>query len=230
MQLSPRLKSIAHSIDHCNTVADIGSDHAYLPIYLIENQRSEKAIASDINQGPFDISKKRIHAYKMESKIEIRKGNGLDVLKPQEAETIVIAGMGGLLIVEILEAGLEVAKNSNRLILQPMTEANELRKWLYSHSFEIVDEELVEDENIIYEIIWTAFSGQGLQIQQEYLHVGKKIIEKKHPLALRFINERIKELDKVMAILKEKDTKGCRGKLVECIQLLAYYEEVRKWV
>lgn len=233
MKLSPRLKKIAESINHCHIVADIGSDHAHLPIFLVKNQRTERAIASDINQGPIEISQKRIETHKLESRIETRKGSGLSVLEQNEVDTIVIAGMGGILIKDILEADLEVAQKTKMLILQPMTESDKLRKWLYSHSFEVIDEELVEDDNNnkhkLYEIIWTVF-GKASDNEDDFMLIGKKIIEKKHPLAARLIDSKINELVKISEELKKKNTKLCTDRLNECNLLLEYYREARKWV
>ena len=97
MQLTPRLKAIADSILGCKNIADIGSDHAYLPIYLVKNKKTEKAIATDVNKGPANISRERIKHYGLGDIIDVRVGYGLKVLSPDEVNVIVISGMGGLL-------------------------------------------------------------------------------------------------------------------------------------
>ena len=147
LHLTPRLKTITDSISQCNIIADIGSDHAYLPIYLVKNKKIKKAIASDINVGPANISRERIKQYGLDDIIDVRVGYGLKVLEPKEANVIIISGMGGLLIINILNESQDIARNSQMLILQPMKDGYQLRKWLVENSFDIVDEEIVKEES-----------------------------------------------------------------------------------
>lgn len=229
MILSPRLKIIADSIEGFDTAADIGSDHAYLPIYLVENERVKSAIASDVNSGPAKISKERIKSYGVEAKISVRQGDGLKAIKPGEAEVIVVAGMGGILISDILDRDAKVAESAKLLILQPMRDSDKVRKWLFLHSFDIFDEELVKEEDKIYEVIWAKPVRKTREIKGLML-VGDKIIEKKHPLAVEHINKKKSELEKVIAALEGMDFESCRERIEECRALLNYYLEVLKWV
>ena len=227
--LSPRLKIIADSIQGYETAADIGSDHAYIPIYLAKNNRVKSAIATDVNSGPVEISKKRIKSYGVEAKISVRQGDGLQIIKPGEAEVIVVAGMGGILIRDILDRDARVAKSAKLLILQPMRDSDIIRKWLFEHDFDIIDEELVKDQDKIYEVIWAipvskAREAKGLML------VGDKIIEKKHPLAAEYINKKTSELEKVITILECMDFESCRERAEECRALINYYLEVLPWV
>jgi tRNA (adenine22-N1)-methyltransferase len=227
--LSPRLKIIADSIAGCGTMADIGSDHAYLPIYLVKNERVRRAIATDVNSGPVEISRKRLNDNKVETKIDVRQGDGLQVLEPGEAEVIVIAGMGGILIRDILDKNAEVAESAELLILQPMRDSDKIRKWLFAHGFDIIDEELVKDQERIYEVIWAKPVGKFREAKGLML-VGEKIIEKKHPLAVQYINKKTDELEKVIAALEDMDTENCRERADECRILLNFYREVLQWV
>jgi tRNA (adenine22-N1)-methyltransferase len=227
--LTPRLKIIADSIQGYETVADIGSDHAYLPIYLVKNRRVKSAIATDINSGPVEISKKGLKSHKVEAMVTVRQGNGLEVIAPGEAEVIVIAGMGGILIRDILEKDVKVAESVKLLILQPMRDSDKVRRWLLTNGFGITDEELVKEQDKIYEVIWakpmdTEKTAEGLML------MGDRIIEKKHPLAVEYINKKMSELEKVVAALEVMDIESCRERTEECRILLSYYLEVLQWV
>lgn len=229
LKLTPRLKIIADSIQDYESVADIGSDHAYLPIYLVKSGRVKSAIVTDVNSGPVEISKKRIKIHGVEAKVRVRQGYGLEVIKPGETEVIVIAGMGGILIKDILDRNVEVAQSAKLLILQPMRDSDKIRQWLFEQSFEIIDEELVKDQDKIYEVIWTRPVREKRDTKGQML-VGDKIIEKKHPLAAEYINKKISELEKVMAGLEGMETKKCRERTEECTTLLSFYREVLGWV
>ena len=138
--ITPRLKCI---IDHTkgNRIADIGTDHAYIPIYLVKNDLAEYVIAGDVRQGPVDIAKANVEKHKLSDKIEVRLGSGLSVIEKGEVDTVIIAGMGGQLISEILSADTEKARECN-LVLQPMNAQYELRKYLISNGFSITDEDI----------------------------------------------------------------------------------------
>ena len=229
LNLTPRLKIIADSIQGFDTVADIGSDHAYLLINLTEKGRIKSAVATDVNSGPVEISGERIREHGLENKIEVRQGNGLEVINQGEAEVIVIAGMGGILICDILDKSVEVAESAKLLILQPMRDSEKVRKWLLEHGFDIIDEELVKDQDRIYEVIWAKPNGEAIEAKG-LLFIGDKLIEKKHPLLAEFINRKTNELEKVMAALKDIDSDNCRERAEECRVMLTYYREVAEWV
>jgi tRNA (adenine22-N1)-methyltransferase len=227
--LSPRLKIIADSIQGFDTVADIGSDHAYLPIYLVKNKQVKSVVATDVNSGPIRISKGRISRHGVESRIQVRQGNGLQVILPGETEVIVIAGMGGLLIRDILEKDILVARHAKMLILQPMKDSDKLRKWLFENSFDIIDEELVKEQDKIYEVLWAIPASEARKASGLML-VGDRIIQKKHPLMLEFVNKKTSELEKVMDALENMDTENCRERAMECKAMLNFYREVVQWV
>ncbi len=227
--LTPRLKAIANSIKGFDTMADIGSDHAYLPIYLARNGQVKKAIATDVNRGPVEISKDRIRNNEVQEKVEVRHGNGLEPIRQGESEAIVIAGMGGMLIRDILDNGVNVAKSAKMLILQPMRDSDKVRKWLIEKGFDIIDEELVKEQDRIYEILWAEPSGEGKKAEGLML-VGDKIIQKKHPLAAEFVSKKADEMEKVIAAMKDMDTEKCRERREECKMLLNFYREVLRCV
>jgi tRNA (adenine22-N1)-methyltransferase len=159
-------------------VADIGTDHASLPIYLVGNGFSPKAVACDINKGPLDSAKRNITLAFLSDKIDTLLTDGLRGVDAFLPEDIYILGMGGELIWRIINDS-EYAKTSGvRLILQPMTHAQDLRNGLYSHGFNIIDESLVCDRDRVYQIIVAEFDGIIRSANTEELWLGKINIER----------------------------------------------------
>lgn len=152
-ELSTRLQTCLDAVAPLKTIADIGTDHAYLPcVGMMENKLSY-AIAADIGVGPLESAKATIKRYELNTNIETRLGSGLSILKPNEVEAVVVAGMGGKLIVSILEESIELTRSFKRLILQPNIDANLVRTWLSQYHFKIINEKIVLDEGKFYEII-----------------------------------------------------------------------------
>lgn len=152
-ELSLRLQTCLDALHPLQSIADIGTDHAYLPCAGLLRGQLKRAIAADVGVGPLEAAKATISKYNLDDFIETRLGSGLSVIKPGEVEGVIIAGMGGKLITSILEADIPLAKSFNRLILQPNLDANVLRTFLMKNQFEIVDEKIVLDEKKFYEII-----------------------------------------------------------------------------
>jgi tRNA (adenine22-N1)-methyltransferase len=168
-QLTPRLYNITRHVSGI-TVADIGTDHAYVPLYLVSTGKCSHAIASDVRPGPVEIAKTNIRNNGAEDKIEVRMGSGLSVLSPGETEDIIIAGMGGELICELINADIETARAS-RLILQPMNSQYELRHYLIENGFEIVEEDISVEGFKVYNLI-VAQAGEGVPFECDaYYHL-----------------------------------------------------------
>ncbi len=220
VMLTPRLNKIAELIWPCNCMADIGTDHAYLPTYLCMEKRCTKAIASDINKGPLKRAEATIKRYKLEDKIELRLGGGVETLLMGEADTIVVAGMGGLVIAQILAKGIEVVKNATQLILQPMTAVDELRKYLVSNGFEIVGEHIVKEEEKIYNIIEVKYTGKEYTLKADEVYLGKNIKEKNPILYEEYFNRKKKRLEKILLALKKAESKEAEDKLKEVQALI----------
>ncbi len=152
--LSPRLKKIAELVDGSHTVADIGTDHAYLPVSLIACGKAQYAIASDIREGPIERARETVDRYNMRDRVSLRLGAGLKtVTLSDNADTIVIAGMGGLNIAGILKESREVADAAKLIILQPMSMVPELRDYIYSGGFDDIREYLAAEGDKLYNII-----------------------------------------------------------------------------
>lgn len=153
IKLSPRLQAISEMIPRCDTLADIGTDHAYLPIYCIQHNICKQAIAGDVAILPCEQGEKNVHAYGLDNRVVVRCGSGLHVLAKKEVECIVISGMGGGTMVEILRDSPEVLEYIDSLILQPQNDFAQVRSWLADNGWFIDDERLVKDNEIIYQII-----------------------------------------------------------------------------
>ncbi|MBJ6363123.1 tRNA (adenine(22)-N(1))-methyltransferase [Paenibacillus sp. GCM10012307] len=155
LNLSNRLERIAYFVGQGRRVADIGSDHALLPVYLLQSGKSPSAIAGELNGGPYEAARRQVAGARLEEAIQVRQGNGLEVVQPGEADTITIAGMGGGLIRDILEAGRLQGKleGVQELVLQPNVGEELVRRWLFNNGWYLQEEEILEEDGKTYEIL-----------------------------------------------------------------------------
>lgn len=153
IKLSKRLRKTASYLPEGAVFADIGSDHAYLPCHVCLMDKSAKAIAGEINEGPFNSAVETVTQFGLTNAIEVRLGNGLQVLNEGEVQQIIIAGMGGSLIKTILDAGIQKLTQVDRIIAQPNIDARNVRKWFNQQNFTITGEAIIEENGHIYEII-----------------------------------------------------------------------------
>lgn len=158
-KLTPRLSAVA-SLVHGGFVADVGTDHAFLPIYLIETGKATRALATDIRSGPLARAKKNIAESGLDSKIETLLTGGLDGLEKYPLDDIVIAGMGGLNIIEILSAADFIRERKTHLVLQPMQNVTELRRYLAGAGFAVEKETLADEDGKIYQMMSVSFDGK----------------------------------------------------------------------
>jgi tRNA (adenine22-N1)-methyltransferase len=152
-KLSDRLQTVVDFIPDGYSIADIGSDHAYLPCYTVKKGITPFAIAGEVVEGPYQSALSQVREEQLTEKISVRKGNGLEVIHPGEVDCVTIAGMGGSLISNILEEGKEKLVNVKRLILQPNISAISIRQWLIQNEWELKDEEILEEDGKIYEVL-----------------------------------------------------------------------------
>lgn len=152
-KLSQRLEAVANYIPSGSRLADIGSDHAYLPCYAVKRGIVPFAVAGEVVEGPYQSAKRQVKMEGLDEHIIVRKGNGLEVITPGEIDCITIAGMGGALITSILEEGKNKLESVKRLILQPNISAMTIRQWLLDNGWELKAEEILEEDEKIYEIL-----------------------------------------------------------------------------
>lgn len=180
MKLTPRLKYISELVSDGKKIADIGTDHGYIPISLLLDKKISFAILSDINRGPLNNAKKEVTKNNVQNYVDLRLGSGMETLRDGEVDQVIIAGMGGILISEIIEKKIELSKKLDKLILQPMQAPEELRKYLYSNDFDIIEEHFVKEDHRIYEIIEVKYSKEShtRKIHEEYKEYIFSLIEK----------------------------------------------------
>ena len=169
--LNTRLLACAGYIAHGAHVCDVGCDHAQLAVYLLENAIAETVIASDIGEGPLSAAQRTIEAHGLSGKIRTVLSDGLEKIPPEGLTHVVIAGMGGETMIHILEQ-CPFALDGITLILQPMTKAGELRKWLYSAGFEIDQETAVRDERYLYAVMRANFTGTRIEPDTAQVFLG----------------------------------------------------------
>lgn len=233
IQLSNRLLTVANYIPPYSVLADIGSDHAYLPCYAILNHLAKKAIAGEINDGPYQAAFNQVARLGLLSKISVRKGDGLSVLKKNEATCITIAGMGGTLIKKILEEGKEKLSKVERLILQPNIYAIEIRKWLYENGWELIDEKILEEDGHIYEVLVAekgvpSRSYEGVSLESAIL-MGPFLIKERNETFLKKWEHELYHWEQVLKQLNEaKETDGLIKKKSEIHHMISCIKEVMK--
>ena len=186
MELSKRLYAVAGLVTEGASVADIGTDHGYVPIYLIKNKIASKVIAMDINKGPLERAKMHIIGHGLKGQIETRLSDGLKKVNPGEVDGMIAAGMGGALVIIILEESKAVVDTLEFLILQPQSEISKVRKYLNKNGLVIIEEDMVEEEGKYYPMM-KVIHGQPEEYKEyEYIY-GKKLLEKKHPVLEKFL-------------------------------------------
>ncbi|HGM3506706.1 TPA: tRNA (adenine(22)-N(1))-methyltransferase TrmK [Clostridioides difficile] len=206
MKLTDRLLKIASLVTDGKKIADIGTDHGYIPVYLLKKGRVPFAVLADVNKGPLDNARKEVIQNNFLDKVDLRLGSGIEILEIGEVEEIIIAGMGGILISELLEAKKEVAHSVEKLILQPMQAQEELRRYLLNNGYEILEEVLVREDFRIYEIIVAKYTGKNTIIEDEiYYEVGIKLLEDKDSLFNDFIEKKIRTYSSIVSKLEGKN-------------------------
>lgn len=150
VQLSMRLSAVANMVTFSGILADVGTDHGYIPVFLAGEKRIQRAVAMDINRGPLERAREHIRQFGLEDRIETRLSDGLSALEPGEVDSIVIAGMGGALMERILQQGEAVARTAQELILQPQSEVMDFRRFLRENGYEITAEDMVFEDRKYY--------------------------------------------------------------------------------
>lgn len=206
VQLDSRLSAVAELVRYGKRFADIGTDHAYLPVYLIEKGIIDSAIASDLRIGPLQNALDAVSQYGYKDKIELRLSDGLDNIKSGEAEEIAVAGMGGLLIAGFIEKTKWLQNSDIHLILQPMTHAEDLRKTLWDNGFEIDRERVAKDKDKLYIIISAYYSGKITEYSELDLIVGKAA-ENADSLSKEYLNKIFVKYEKKLTALKAANKK-----------------------
>ena len=194
LELRARLWALADWVEPgCRCLADIGTDHGYIPAALLLEGRVQRAVASDIAPAPLDRARATAERWGLTERMDLRLGNGLEVLAPGEADAVVIAGMGGDTLVDILAAAPWCRETA--LLLQPMSRAEVLRPWLAENGFAIRRERLVQDRGVLYPIL--DVSGGEMALSESEAWGG--VLLGDDPLWGRFLEEQILRLRRAAA-------------------------------
>ena len=177
MQLSKRMDRLASMVTEGSSLADVGTDHGYIPIALVQTGKVSRAIAMDINKGPLERAVLHIREQHLEDRITTRLSDGMTALKEGEADTVLIAGMGGALTVHILEGGAHCLASVKELILQPQSEIWLVREWLCEHGYKITDEDIVLDEGKYYPMMRVEHGSMKLPAKGE-LEYGNPALQR----------------------------------------------------
>ncbi|HEM3696185.1 TPA: tRNA (adenine-N(1))-methyltransferase [Streptococcus suis] len=198
-KLSRRLEAVASYVPQGARLADVGSDHAYLPLFLVEQGRIDFAVAGEVVQGPYQSALQNVEQAGQSDKISVRMANGLAAVElDDQVSTVTIAGMGGRLIAEILEAGKDKLGPVERLVLQPNNREDDVRRWLLAHDFQLIAEEILEENDKIYEIL-VAEKG-NVDLTADQLRFGPYLLEEQ---SATFQKKWLKELDKLTYALEQ---------------------------
>ena len=217
MTIDSRIRAVMNFVSTGSRVADVGADHGYLTIELAKSGRAAKVIATEKNIGPFQAAHKNISAVGLQN-VEVRLGDGLQVLSAGEVDTICIAGMGGALIEKILDDSPEVVSSARQLILQPMNGAEKIRAWLRENCWTIDDEDLAESSGIIYEIISAV----------KTLDSPPKIFKRESsPLMEKFLSQRLQKLRRVLAEMSNSPAARASDKFSAlCLEVAALQKKL----
>lgn len=218
--ITNRLKTVAEMIGEAGTLCDVGCDHGYLPIYLIQKQKIQRAYACDLRDGPLKTATKNIAAFHMKDQIQTVKSNGLHELLGLEFDVISICGMGGRLIAEILANDIDIARRAGHLVLQPMSEIPVLRKFLSENGF-VINEERVALEDRRFYVLMSVSCGNETFCDEMSIQLGRKLLEREDELTKQYLR---KELNRFQTIL------AARGGEKEAPEIDKMICELKKYV
>lgn len=223
ISLNNRLTTVSRFLKQ-GTIADIGSDHAYLPIYAIQNHLCDYGIAGEVIQGPFQAAVKNVAANQLVERIDVRLGDGLSVINPEDViNNITICGMGGPLIAKILKDGQDKLSQHPRLILQSNIQTENLRQTLQQLNYEIIDEIIMEEKGHIYEIVVAEYSTQLIELSSDELKFGPKLLNNKNEY---FIKKWQRELEALYHIKSKLNTEQHHQRLAQINDEIAVIERV----
>ena len=232
ISLSKRMHAVASMVTPGSVVADIGTDHGYVPIALVQQQRIPRAIAMDINKGPLQRAKEHIAMCHLEDYIQTRLSDGVWALEKGEVDSILIAGMGGELVVHILSEGLDVCRAAKELILQPQSELSKVRQFLRENQFKIIDEDMIIEDGKYYPMMkavpietegpWKNFSPEIIRACDMY---GPILLKNGNPSLRKYLVKQHKQLSKILRELnKQADSESIQKRREQVLEEIALNE------
>ncbi len=221
VEISARMKALTELVTPGLTICDIGCDHGFVSIYLVQKGIAPKVLAMDVRSGPLSQAQAHIRQYGLETQIEARISDGLTKLAVGEAEGMICAGMGGPLMIKILEEGSVQAHAMKELILQPQSEIAEFRKYLRTHGYHIIKEDMVFEDGKYYPmmkavpddvIVDVSVQCTKLQIYDQF---GQQLLESRHPVLRQYLEHSKKLTEILVKRLKEQQSEKALTRLSE---------------
>lgn len=208
VRISDRLRTVAHMCAKGAVVADIGTDHGYLPIYLVQEGIVRSAIAMDLRKGPLDKAKKHICDNCLEDRIQTRLSDGLEKLSENEADIITICGMGGRLIADIVTKGMNVITRNTTLIVSPQSEVGDFRHFLVSQRLVVDDEKMLKEDGKYYFIIKCRKSDENVysEYSETQYQYGWKLLESKDKTLYEYLIKEKETNDGISNSLKKDES------------------------
>ncbi len=204
LKLSPRIQMAADMVRRGRTVCDVGTDHAYLPSYLILNGISPRAVAGDIGEGPLKNAEKSVKIYGVEENVKLRLSDGLDNIGEDEADEIIICGMGGNLIADILSRAEWLRNPDKHIIAQPMSHAEDVRRFLCENGFEIEEERVCEDDGRLYLALSAYYTGEKKEYSPGFYYRGL-LLKNGDALSKKYFEKHYTRVKKRIAGIEGKD-------------------------
>ena len=199
--MSRRMQKLPSLVTEGNRLADVGTDHGYIPIALVQAGKIPSAIAMDVNRGPLARAEAHIREAGLATYIETRLSDGLRELGAEDADTVLIAGMGGMLILRILTEGIPHLSGVEELILQPQSDVYRVRDWLQKHGYRVETEELVEEDGKYYPMM-RAVRGQERRMEQAELYYGKAEVQRSPEVLRSYLETKLQEGQRILLKLE----------------------------
>lgn len=228
--LSTRLATVASYVPQGAVVADIGSDHAYLPAWLILNEVVTQAVAGEVVQGPYDSACQLVSQLGLSEQITVRLANGLEAIEATDHVTaITIAGMGGALISEILDRGVAQGRltGQERLILQPNIGERKLRTWLQAHQYSLIAEELIEEDGKRYEVLVAEKASEMPHYTPQELLFGPHLLTSGNPLLKEKWADELQQKERILNQLSDENPNH-QDKIKELKEVISWIKELIK--
>ncbi|MFZ5752778.1 MAG: tRNA (adenine(22)-N(1))-methyltransferase [Bacillota bacterium] len=229
LNLSQRLLALARLVPQGSRVADIGTDHAFLPCYLVKEGIASFVIGVDVHEGPYQAACRTVRAYNVAEQVEIRRGDGLTALMPGEVDVVIIAGMGGSTGRDILENSPQVVEKLKKMIFQPMNGADVVRRWLSEHNWVITGEDIIYEDKRLFVVI-AAEKGERTALTEEEIHYGPLLIKMRHPLLQEVLQKDIEAMQEILKQLAKSQNQESRVKVNEFTRKIHMAKGLQEWL
>lgn len=229
MQLSKRLQAVADLVSKWDCIADIGTDHGYIPIYLIQDGRCKRALAMDVKKGPLSRAEEHIEQFGLGEVITTRLSDGVMALNKGEADAIIVAGMGGNLVIHILEDGAAILETVKECILQPQSELEKVRRYLREHGYKIVQEDMVFEDGKYYPMMRVVHTDEEQEGNVLFDKYGEYLLKGKNSVLLQYLEYQLPKKEQILkGILKNAESHEER--ICELQQEIASMQEAIKYI